>query len=109
MPSTLSLSAVNGGVIAFDDGINGRYYHINISGDVCAACDEARIIFNHEVNNVIDFTLNSTQMGLGHKAVIRTSGNYTALNAPISDLIWICLLIASAGLLSAAMLSEKQN
>ncbi len=82
VPSTLSLSAVNGGVIAFDDGINGRYYHINISGDVCAACDEARIIFNHEVNNVIDFTLNSTQMGLGHKAVIRTSGNYTALNAP---------------------------
>ena len=79
----LNFEAVNGGTITVDDTIDGQYYNVNISGDVCENCFVNSVAFNNVVSGVQNLTLDTTQMVLGKNAEVYLSGNYTAKNNPI--------------------------
>ncbi len=65
---TLNLSAVNNGTITFDDGIDGKNYNINVTGDGSGV-----VKFNNLVENVTNFTISDNSVvHLGLNADIQT-------------------------------------
>ncbi len=83
-PANLNLSAVNNGTITFNDGIDGRIYNVNISGDGTGV-----VKFNNLVENVTNFTLGAnsiTHLGLKSKVFTQnmtTSNSAGAGSSPI--------------------------
>ena len=91
---SLNFEVENNGSITFDDEIDGGYvnytndgptivrdgygYNINIYGEVCPQCVVNSVIFNSEVKNVYDLTLDTTQMVLGKDAHIQIVNDYIA-------------------------------
>ena len=75
---TLELSAKNGGNVIMDDGIDGMYYDLLVSGDGTGS-----VALNNTVDNVSNFNLlNGSVTRLGKNAVINTE-NYIADNATL--------------------------
>ena len=71
----LSLNAVNGGTIVFDDAIAGKNYDISLTGD-----GTGKVVFDNLVENVSDLTIDNTLLRLGTKSVVSAnnmSGNGT--------------------------------
>ena len=88
----LNLSAVNKGIITFNDGINGTNYNINVTGDSTGV-----VKFNNLVENVNNFTLSdSSFVHLGLNADIQTQnmsvvsgGSLVRANAVSSPIITV--------------------
>ena len=94
--ANLTLSAVNNGVITFDDGIDGKVYNINLTGD-----GTGEIALNNLVENATALTIDNTALRLG------TNGNVNAKNMSGSGTIKVDVTFADnnqiqTGIINAA-------
>lgn len=73
----LNLTAEKGGMLIFNDSINGKDYNLNILGD-----SSSEVVFNNNVNNVAELSLGAdTVTHLGTNANI-FANNMTSIDTP---------------------------
>ena len=96
--ANLKLSSVNNGVITFDDGIDGKVYNINLTGD-----GTGEIALNNLVENATALTIGNTTLRLG------TKGNVNANNISGNGTIKVDVTFAENNKIQTGVINAADN
>ena len=94
----LNLKTANNGIITFDDGIDGKFYNLNLTGD-----GTGEIALNNLVENATALTIDNTTLRLG------TKGNVNANNISGNGTIKVDVTFAENNKIQTGVINAADN